>query len=144
MLNILLGEENRPIDNFIYDVEKITYAVGIPDTVLSRYLLKELECATYLDTNSFIDKDGYKLPVTFMSNGLKILLAVEYSGKCINGIELGQNAFEFLIQSISGTIYFKDVDRFQLPEYFNLSNMSVNGNVFNTVLELEDYLWKEE
>lgn len=142
MLNIYIGEDNRP-SNYVHDVETITYSVGIPNTDLSKYLLEVLEYSKYNDTLSFIDRDGFKLPVQFMSNGLKILLAVEYSGKCINGSELGLNAFKLLIQNINGDIYFRNVNRFELPEYFELGNIRVNGKSFNTILELEDALWKE-
>ena len=142
MLNIYIGEGNKPED-YVHDVETLTYLIGIPDTDLSRYLLTNLEQATYLDISSFIDRDGFKLPAQFMSNGLKVLLAIEYSGKCINGIELGDNAFNLLIQSINGRVYFDNVNRFELPEYFNISNIAVNGNTFETVLELEKALWKE-
>ena len=141
MLNIIIGEENKPND-YIHDVEALTYEVGIPNTELSKYLLDKLENATYLDNTSFIDRDGFKLPVQFMSNGMKILIAVQYSGRCINGIELGDNAFELLIQSINGRVYFDNINRFELPELFDLGNISVNGVTFSTVLELENALWK--
>lgn len=142
MLNILIGKENKP-DDLVRDADAYIHKVGISDTDINRYLLEKLEQASYLNISEFIDRYGYKLPLSCLSTGMKILLEVINSDKCIYGLELGQNAFELLIQSANGTIYFDNVDRFELPEYFNLEDVSVNGEVFNTILELENALWKE-
>lgn len=141
MLRIHLADD-KPID-YIHDVDSYIYKVGIPDTELNRYLLNKLEGAKYDSVSSFIDRDGYKLPVNLLSTGMKCLLEVIHSGKCVNGTELGQNAFELLIQSANGDVYFSDVDRFELPEYFDVSNISVNGVVYDRLLDLENRLWKE-
>jgi hypothetical protein len=143
MLNIILGKENKPTGNYVHDANKFFPVVGIPDNEASRVILSNVEKAEYLSTDSFIDRYGYKVYMLGLSTGSKILLEIENSDKVINGVELGQNAFEVMIQSISGNVYFDNVDRFDLPDYFELGNISVNGKVFSTRLDLENALWKE-
>ena len=143
MLNILLGVSNKPKDNYIHDAEKFIYKVGILDNEISRVILEEIEEAEYLNASDYIDRYGYKLPITLLSTGSKILLEVANSNYIINGLELGQNAFDLLIECVDGSIYFDEVDRFELPDNFDLSRISVNGVVYNTLLDLENALWKE-
>lgn len=142
MLSIYVGKENKPTE-YIHDADNAIALVGIPDTELSRIVLTKLERATYLDTFSFIDREGYKLPLPALSTGNKILLLAAYSGKSVNGAELGQNAFELLAQYVNGSIYLEDPNRFELPEYFELSSVSVNGKVYDSIIGLENALWIE-
>lgn len=143
MLNIILGKENLDVDNYVHDVNKFFPFVGFVDSPSTRLVLERIEQGSYLSIDSFIDKYGYKLNMLDSSTGSKTLILIANSDKIINGVELGQNAFELLIQSINGKVYFPSVDRFELPEYFNLSNILVNGEPSSTVLELENRLWKE-
>lgn len=143
MLNILLGEDNKPENNYIHDVEREFLFLKTLEPVSSEIIIRRIDGGHYLDNKSFIDKYGYKLPITSLSTGSKILLLVNNTDKVINGIEMGQNAFELLIQSVDGTIYLEDAERFDLPEYFDIKHIQINGNGFTDIIELEDNLWKE-
>jgi hypothetical protein len=143
MLNIIIGKDSKPTENYIHDAESLIPLIGIDDNIVSREILKQIERGEYLSKGFFIDRTGCKVSALYLSTGSKALLSINNTDKIINGAELGLNAFEFLIQNVNGNVYFDNVDRFELPEYFTLSNISVNGKVCNTVLELENELWKE-
>lgn len=142
MLEIFLGKDNMP-DDVIMDVNSFIYKYGIPESPVSLVLLQELENATYLSPTSFIDRDGFKLPLDSLSSGMKALLEIEFSNRCICGTEIGQNAFELMVLFVNGKVYFDNVERFDLPETIDLQNIKVNGKMYNTVLDLENALWKE-
>lgn len=143
MLNIILDKNSITEDMYIHDVDRYFPYVGIKDNKISRTIIEKLEGGKYLSENSYIDRYGFKINMLDLSTGSKTLILVANTNRVINGCEIGQNAFELLIQSIDGSIYLDDIDRFELPEYFNLSEVLVDGKQSSTVLELENKLWKE-
>ena len=143
MLNIFLYEQNKPKKDYVHDAEGFIYKVGIPDNEVSKLIISQIDKASYLNIYEFTDRFGYKLPMSFLSTGSKILLEIANSSRVINGLEMGQNAFDLMLQSLDGNVYFDSVDRFELPDSINISRISVNGKVYSNLLELENALWNE-
>ena len=139
MLDIYIGTNNRPKD-LIIDAE---VSFSRLETIVSNvtvFILKELENAQLLDNRGFIDKKGYKLPIDFLSTGSKILISVALSDECVNGDELGQNAFNILLH-LTGKVYFTSTKRFEIPDHVPIDNIRVNGLSFSKMLDLENYLF---
>ncbi len=143
MLDIILNKSIISEDRYINDVDRYFPLIGIRNNDISRLVIEKLEGGYYLSEDSYIDRYGYKLNMLDLSTGSKTLLIVANTDNVVNGCEIGQNAFELLVQSIDGSIYIDDINRFELPEYFNLDYILVDGSKANSVAELEDRLWSE-
>lgn len=93
MLRIFTDRSFIPKDmDFIFNVESSFDIDGVlKPSEFTDKVLGFVEEGRYLDSDSFIDRFGYKLNISELSTTSKILfLAKEYPNKCINAIELGK------------------------------------------------------
>lgn len=139
-MNILYTE---PVEGAVMNVEKLfSYTKLVPDDTVKRFI-KEIEKGKYLSSTSFIDRFGYKLPISSMSTGCKAAIAIYLNpGVVVSGYELGYNSLSSIL---------KHCDNTQLMIYdqcyeMNTVNPTVNaavkykGHIFSTYTEFAEYM----
>ena len=93
MLRIFTDRNLIPKDiDFVLNVEaSFMMNVDFKKTQFVEKVLDSIEEGRYLNSDSFIDRFGYKLNISELSTTSKILImANEYPNKCINAVELGK------------------------------------------------------
>lgn len=110
MLNIYLTDDftkNNLPKPFIIDVDNEFELISIQGTPEQRALISEIDEGRYLDDQSFLDRFGVRLYLSYLSSGCKAgLLASCLPDKIVNGIECGHNARDSIIRTLhSGSIY---------------------------------------
>lgn len=107
-LNIYVGKENFPNNLDIWlDPEKMIYAVNIEENDFNKKVISEIEQGTYLDNRAFLDRFGYKLYLSSISTGSKILIeAYNVKNAAIVADEIGMNAKILLLTLTQGNICF--------------------------------------
>lgn len=107
-LNIYVGKENFPDNLDIWlDPEKMIYAVNIEENDFNKKVISEIEQGTYLNNRAFLDRFGYKLYLSSISTGSKILIeAYNVKNAAIVADEIGMNAKMILLTLTQGNICF--------------------------------------
>lgn len=147
MLHIKIDIDNS-IDksNCINDVEEQFEHIRITGTESERKAIELLEQGQYLDEYSFIDRFGYKLPITNLSTGCKTILCVlNTPDKWINTIACGLNAVSILISLCKdGKIIVNDFQVTFMTFGLNKDiDVEINGHRFYDYDELNDYIENE-
>lgn len=144
MLHIKIDVENS-VDksNCIKDVEKQFEKIVITGTEAERQAIELVENGKYLDSYSYIDRFGYKLPITELSTGCKTILCVlNTPNQWIDTIESGINAVSVLISICKeGKIIVNDFQTEFITADLNTDiDVELNGLIFHDYDELNDYI----
>lgn len=91
---------------FVYDVDDFFNSVDLRDDDITSLILKEIDCATYLNSSTILDRFGRSLSKNAISTSSKILLSILYFPMHIYSIlELGNNAIGLLNLLSKGQVY---------------------------------------
>lgn len=144
MLRIWLDE--MPEENIIHDVEKQFKQIKIQGTDLDKLIIETIEGGKYNDTESFIDRFGFKLHLSEISTGCKAALCVaNCKDLIIDIIECGNNARDAIIKLCkNGSIYMVD-NGASIKFDDNIKNIDcIIGNYrFRTIQRLNKYISSE-
>lgn len=126
--------------NLIHDVRGAFSQVILEPSSTVKVLLKEIEIAEYLDGNSFIDRFGFKLPLSELSESCKAALCTEcFPNYVIDTVECGWNAINTIICNVtSGAILIHSP--FILGTSYHTVDVICNGYKFTDGTELWHYL----
>lgn len=93
------------------DVESLFASIKVEDTKTNRDIMLDIDSATYLNCEYFIDRLGCKLPIMYLSTGCKAALLVANTDIDIDVRECGHNAISAILQNCNtGTISLIDLD----------------------------------
>lgn len=140
----------------IEDIETGFNLHEIKDTSETRKLLSLTEKGQWINTESFIDRFGYKLWLDSLSTGCKAaLLAASHPDKVINLRECGYNARDAIILNIREgqlLVYWDDViisqNKLQFDNNGIMKDTKIEiengGKVFKSLDKLNEYLLYEK
>lgn len=98
------GVPNNVDKRIVWDVELEFANCRLSGGELEATILREIEKARYCDQFSFIDRFGYKLPISDLSTGCKAALLVQGDG-IISLYECGRNARDVILNHcVDGTV----------------------------------------
>lgn len=101
MLHIYFRELFDREENIIIDSEVAFRLITLRGTNLERTLISEIEQGSYVDSAFFIDRFGYKLPISELSTGCKTALVVANSpDRVVDLAECGNNARDAIIRNV--------------------------------------------
>lgn len=111
-LNIYIGKGNLPVNKvFLFDADAAFTGTSLKDDEFTKFVLKEVEDAEYVDRTTFRDRFGRGLYSDCLSTSSKILLLVHYKPEVIvNAMELGDNAITLLLTLTEGSMFYPDVN----------------------------------
>lgn len=144
-LHVYLKKENIPEGlKYVMDVEKAFDMTRINGTNVDKRLMEIIEQGTYNDSTSFIDRFGFKLPITDLSTGCKAALCVaNNTNTVIDLIECGFNARDAILKSCTeGHILFWDHDRTVSGGREDSIDVILNGHHFTNVEDFNLYVYE--
>lgn len=142
MLNIFVGEIPSHL-NYIFDNESYFGSYELEGSEINKYIINEIDGGSYVDKSVYLDEYGCRLYLTCLSTGAKTLLNIANTDSLCNGVEMGQNALDILFGCVDGNVYFTHTGGVDIPEYIDLSRITINGRTVNTVKELEDIFYAD-
>ena len=144
MLEIIKDENIMKSEEFLNDADCILADIKIEDTKFNRRIIREIDKGNFWSSKFFIDRCGCKLPLECLSTTAKILLGLQYEKRIVNGLELGLNAGELLIQEPTGRIYIPEQRiRFFTYWYPQSIDVKIDGHRFYTYDDFWIYLEEE-
>lgn len=141
MLNIYFKDEHIPDIDVINDIEKEFCKIKLSGTADEKRVIQLIESGTYNDSDSFIDRFGFKLHNSEMSTGCKAALAcLNRPDKLVNLIECGTNARDIIINICKeGNILIED-NSVTYNEYSDAINVRVDDYFITNVDRLNKYV----
>lgn len=112
-------------DDFIVDVHRAFMSVRLTGTKEEREIIRVIEKGEYLDSMSFKDRFGFKLPIEALSSGSRAALCVlNFPDKVIDTRECGLNALGAIMNICNkGSIVVRDAQiKFPNP-YFDCEHI---------------------
>lgn len=158
MLTIYIQGVDKLPENLevVWDVEKEFNFIDLKETSETRKIIETIEKGKWLDTESYIDRFGFKLWMDNMSTGCKAgLVAASTPNKIINLRECGYNARDSILQILKNghlMIDFDDTCITPLNPVFNSKGFMkdipieiINGDYkFKSLDRLNEYLMYEK
>lgn len=143
MINVYIGKENLPVGGkIVSDVESRFDLIWFTGDDIEKSVVKEIEKGEYVDTNTWIDRFGYKREPSDISNGSKtVICATKDTSSIYLGEEMGVNALDLFFREGSGNIYFPskiDVD-LDVNVLIIRKDLYVNGKEFVCEDDLEGF-----
>lgn len=145
-LNVFIREKKDDFSKYkiVKDVEANFSKVRLGEHKEDEKILAQIEKATIVDRNAFIDRFGFKLDSGFLSTGCKAALEVVRCGdkEIIDLIECGMNARDCIISNCkSGSILISRPEC-RISDYTedDLVDVSVYGKYFTSMRALSQYL----
>lgn len=138
MFNIYTKKECLPCNKkVITDIESFFSMVRLKDDGLTREILKSVEEAEFIDTETFRDRFGRELFIGNLSTGAKGLLCIYYYPEYVFDIrELGVNCRNILSIFPEGNIFVSNPN-FQISTYNNNKfRCYVDNQFFNSFSEV--------
>lgn len=135
MINVYVGKENLPSDKkLILDVEESFAYIWFTGDKIEKSAVREIEEGEYIDTDTWLDRFGYKRRPDEISNGSKVLICTKKNQECVYlGEEMGENAIDLFFREGYGNIYFNSPVNIDL----DLSVLALRGNIFINGKEYE-------
>lgn len=128
------------------DIEGLFKQITVSGTPQEREIIEKIEQGKYNDSNSFIDRFGFKLYLSELSTGCKAALCVVNKPNTpMNLIECGINALDVIITTCkNGNVIMRDRD-ITIKDYSDDGKVEVelDGYVFTSVERLNHYLFNE-
>lgn len=145
MLNIYLADditEQKLDKSIIGDVEEAFGKLRLTGTQEDREIIQRIESGRFNSATSFIDRFGYKLPISDLSSGSKAaLLVANNPDKIIDLRESSLDARDIIIKTLKNgniILYWNDVTI--LPDDIDVIDCRIGKYNFKTVSRLNDYL----
>lgn len=144
MLHIQLSDHITIDENIIErNVEELFARIILQGTAKEREALKLIEKAEYIDSESIIDRFGYKLRIDNISTGCKAILCVlNMPETWIDTAECGMNALSVLVSLCEeGHVIMYDTGvTFTTLGLNTCINVEIEGKVFHDTMSLNDYI----
>lgn len=132
MLHLYTDRKFIPKDvEFVFDADAYFIMCKFNKSEFVEEVLDKVECAKYLDNNSFIDRFGYRVYSSCLSITSKILLDIyESPNKCINAIEIGEIGLSILSSMDTGYVHIGEAWNVLSEIMFDLrKSCELNGEV---------------
>lgn len=141
MLNVKISNEMCTTD-----IEELFLKINLTGTLEERKVIELIEQGKYNDKISYIDRFGFKLHLSEMSNGCKAALCILHNpNKEINIAECGLNARDIILTTFhDGNVIIEDKD-VTINDYSNngVIDLCLDGYKFTEVNRLNFYLFNE-
>lgn len=144
MLTIYIDKVNKNKLDIVKDVEKEFMQLKIKGTEIEKKILMEIEQAQYNDSQSFIDRFGFKLHWTELSTGCKAALCVvNRPDKIIDLIECGNNARDIIVSICdAGNVLIKDTG-ITFKKHTETICVKVDNYKISSIDRLNKYIFSE-
>ena len=145
-LNIFIREKENDLSEYkiIKDVEANFSKVRLGQNKADERILSQIEKASIVDRNAFIDRFGFKLDSSFLSTGCKAALEVVRCGEkeIIDLMECGMNARDCIISNCSNGNILISRPECRISDYTedDFIDVSVYGKQFSSMSMLSSYL----
>jgi hypothetical protein len=136
--------EKQP--NMVNDIEKEFLSLKLNCTAEEKAVVKLIDKGELIDSNSFIDRFGYKLYTSSLSTGCKTALCViNNPDKVINLVECGLNARDIIISIIRNGMIYLDYNNVTFADYNEAGqiDVSLDDYKFTTIDRLNHYIENE-
>lgn len=145
MLTLFFRDENKDLQlDAISDIEMAFKKVRLTGTEDEINVMQMIDGATYNDSESFVDRFGYKLHLSELSTGCKAALVVIHNpDKIVNIIECGFNARDVIISFCKNGAILLDDDGVTYQKYSDNIEVRVDDYVFTNVDRLNAYINEE-
>ena len=108
----------------------------IPDSELSREILKNIEIAEYAGPKKFKGrtKEFGEIYKEYLSTGTKTLFnIISYPDKCFDLVECGTNALDFVAKIHDGHVFWKNIIAF--PEDDESCDINFKGKHYENIID---------
>ena len=108
----------------------------IPDSELSREILKDIEMAEYAGPKKFKGrtKEFGEIYKEYLSTGTKTLFnIISYPDKCFDLVECGANALDFVAKIHDGHVFWKNIIAF--PEGDESCDIDFKGKHYENIID---------
>lgn len=145
-LRIYIREKNNDLRGFkiIEDVEANFSKVRLGEWKEDERILLQIEKASILDRNAFLDRFGFKLDSSCLSTGCKAALEVVRCGEkeIIDLIECGMNARDCIISNCKNGSILISRPQCRISDYSeeDVVDVIVYGKHFGSMRALSQYL----
>jgi hypothetical protein len=139
MLNIYTDKSKIPSNlEYIHDNDGFFPENRLQGTDMDKHIVETIDIGKYVDGGKFIDRLGNATSIGFLSMSSKTLLnIVNNTDKVFNGVEMGADAIILLIESMcDGNLYLPYPIYFDIPDYLDVSAITLNGNTISKVDDL--------
>lgn len=146
MLSVFIKDSNEKLNGeVVTDVEKEFSKIRLTGKRIEKILIEKIEKGKYNDANSYIDRFGYKLYYSDMSNGCKAALCVvNLPDKIIDLAECGNNARDIIISFCkTGNILIEDNGLTISAQYNNDIDVKIDKYRFSDIDRLNKYISDE-
>lgn len=144
MLTLYVDTINDSDLEIIHDVEKAFTQIRLTGTDVEKELIQLIDKGSYNDSNSFIDRWGYKLYLSELSTGCKAALCViSNPDKLVDLIECGNNARDIIISRCkTGNVLMYD-NGITFRKYSDNIQVVLDEYLITTVDRLNYYMFNE-
>lgn len=125
------------------DVEKEFSSLKIPCNAETIAAVKMIDNGELIDSNTFVDRFGYRLYSSELSTGCKAAICVLISEKIINIAECGLNARDYIItKCLHGSVVMNTNSATISSNYCRDQqiNVCVDNKIFTNLNDLNDYI----
>lgn len=130
--------------NIESDVETLFSRTKLHGSDIEKELISVIENGKYESQNSFIDRFGYKLPISFLSTGCKAALCiVNNPDKPISLIECGHNAIDSILAKCTNGAVIDTPHYSAVYSGDNTIDVEMDGRKFNSIKTLNNYIANE-
>lgn len=142
MLHLIIDENNIEDKT---DIEELFKVIQLKGTKLERKVIELIEHGTYNDSESFIDRFGYKLYNSELSTGCKAALCViNRPDTKINLIECGTNAIDIILSICNEGIVVIQDRGITIQDFSeNSIDVQLDKFKFTTIDRLNYYIFNE-
>lgn len=135
----------KPGLEIVNDVEKEFDTLKLKGTATEKRLIEKIEKGKWNDSDSYIDRFGFKLRISDMSTGCKAALCVaNLPEKVINLRECGLNARDIIISLCENGKVLLPEPEVTIVDYSDGNvHVQLDGYIFLTIKRLNRYLFEE-
>lgn len=145
-LKIFIRREVPDSIDTVKDVESFFINVKLHNTEKEKSILKTIEEAEYIDSISFKDKFGYKLPISALSTGTKAALCIlNYPNEIVDLRECGRNAIDAIFSFCSDGNILIEQPMIDIVDYDEDTpkEIDIDGYRFKSISRLNRYFLDE-
>lgn len=145
-LKIFIRREAPDSIATVKDVESFFINVKLHNTEKERNILKTIEEAEYIDSISFKDKFGYKLPISALSIGTKAALCIlNYPNEIVDLRECGRNTIDAIFSFCSDGNILIEQPMIDIVDYDEDTpkEIDIDGYRFKSISRLNRYFLDE-
>ena len=141
MFHVFVKGIDEPAD-VVWDVHAAFGGITLYRDDGERLILQRIDKASYCDGMHFLDRNGAKTSLMYLSSGAKAaLLVYHFREKVINCIEVGSNALSALFKATDTGNIIVDNRKYLISDRGALdTSIQYRGHCFSSVREFSDYL----